>query len=121
MDRELKSNYLKIDSSRHTFELHEKEPSTSIFQFCLKNAIIKFKEDKTIEVTGEKILWSICYERQFIEDIEDVPDDKYIRLGYKTIIDFLRGIRKPYVKSGWYKLKATQPYNCIASEFYIVL
>ena len=121
MERELKSNYAKINSSKSLLEVCENEPSTNWVDFALKNVTIKFKEDATIEVTGEKIEWAFTFDKIFVEDLKNEPTDNYTKLGYRTISDFFKGIKKPYVKMGWYKLKKTMPYHCLMSNWYVVL
>lgn len=121
MERELKSNYARIDSSKSILELYETEPSTHWSDFALKNVKIKFKEDTTIEVTGEKIEWSFSFNKKFVEDLKHTPREEYIKFGYRTISDFFNGIKKPYVKTGWYKLEETTPYHCLMSKWYVVL
>ncbi len=121
MERELKSNYARIDSSKSILEVYENEPSTHWSDFALKNVTIKFKEDTTIEVIGEKIEWSFTFNKEFVEVLKDTPNEKYTKLGYRTISDFFKGIKKPYVKMGWYKLEKTTPYHCLMSKWYVVL
>jgi hypothetical protein len=121
MERELKSNYLKIDGSKFILEVYENEPSTRLSDFALKNVSIKFKEDKTIEVTGDKIEWSFAFAKSFLEDMKNKPNHEYVNMGYKNIMDFFKGIKKPYVKMGWYKLDKTTPYHCLMSKWYVVL
>lgn len=120
MERELKSNYARINDTKSILEVYETEPSTNWQEFALKNVVIKFRKDTTIEVTGEKIEWAFSFDREFVEDLKHIPDEKYTKLGYKTIFDFFKGIKKPYVE-GMYKLKKTTPYHCIMAKWYIVL
>jgi hypothetical protein len=121
MEREIKSNYVVIDSSKSILELYENEPSTHLSNFALKNVTIKFKQDTIIEVTGEKIEWSFIFNKKFVEDLKNTPNEKYTKLGYRTISDFFKGIKKPYVKMGWYKNEKTSPYHCIMSKWFVVL
>ena len=121
MERELKSNYARIDDTKSILEVYETEPSTHWRNFALKNVVIKFKEDTTIEVTGEKIEWSFSFNKEFVEDLKNTPNEKYTKLGYRTISDFFKGIKKPYVKMGWYKLEKTTPYHCLMSKWCVVL
>jgi hypothetical protein len=86
----------------------------------LKNVIIKFNNDATIEVTGERIIWLFTFEKKFVEDMDFEPEEKYTKLGYKTLLDFFKGIKKPYVKTGWYKIKKTTQYHCLMSNWNIV-
>jgi hypothetical protein len=120
VERELKSNNARIDISKSILEVFEKEPSTHISNFVLKNVTVKFKEDTTIEVIGERINWSFSFQNEFVEDLADAPSEKYTKLGYRTILDFFKGIKKPYVKMGWYKLEKTTPYHCQMSNWYVV-
>ena len=99
MERELKSNYARINYGKSILEFHEKEPSTYMYDFALKNVIIKFNNDATIEVTGERIIWLFTFEKKFVEDMDFEPEEKYTKLGYKTLLDFFKGIKKPYVKT----------------------
>jgi hypothetical protein len=121
MEKELKCNFLKVNQSKNTFEVHEKEPPTNWAEFVIQNATIKFKEDSTIEVFGEKIEWSFAFHETFVEDLKREPKESYTALGYKTILDRLKGIKKPYVKSGWYKINKTTPYHCTTSNWFVIL
>ena len=120
MEQELKSNYARVDFERSLIEVYENEPSTHLSNFALKNVTIKFKEDTTIEVTGQKIEWSFCFKERFAEDLDDKPDEKYIKMGYRTIPDFFKGIKKPYVEMGWYKLEKTTPHHSLISKWFVV-
>ena len=39
----------------------------------------------------------------------------------KSIMDFFNSIKKPYVNSGWVKLKKTTPYKCSMNKWFVVL
>lgn len=123
MVKELKSNYARIDCSKSILEVkvYENEPSTHWSNFALKNVTITFKEDTTIEITGEKIEWSFAIEKTFVEDMKNKPHEIYVNMGYKTILDFFKGFEKPYVKMGWYKIENTSKYHCLTSNWCVLL
>ena len=121
MDRELKSNFALIDKSKSIVELYENEPITHWSEFALKNVTVIFKEDTTIELTGDKIEWSFSFENQSVDDMDNKPDERYVKNGFKDVLDLFTRVRKPYVKAGWCKLEKTTPYHCIMSKWYLVL
>jgi len=124
MYKEIKSNYAGIDNGSNSMlkvYLNETEPCITNFLFILKNVTINFIKDDIIEVVGERIECDFAFEDTFLEDMKNKPDEKYIKMGYKSIFDFFKGVKKPYVKMGWYKLKTTKPYRCLTSNWYVVL
>lgn len=116
MVKEIKSKYASVNIYNSVIKLYDKEPSDDIM---LKNVIIKINSDATIEVFGDRIEWACTnLTDEFLEDMVLIPHDRYIKYGYKNIIDIFKGIKKPYVY-GWYKLAETKPYHSIMNKWYI--
>lgn len=120
MEKVLKSPFVRIDKSKSTVEILETEPSTWWSDFALKNVTLKFNEN-VLEIEGEKIEWGFSFEKQWVEEMKDFPNEKYIKFGYKSIMDFFNSIKKPYVNSGWVKLEKTTPYKCSMNKWFVVL
>ena len=119
--KELKANFLKVDIEGNVLKIYDAEPRTGLGEMVLKDAIIKIDEKNCIEVKGDKILWEFSFGKKFAEDLENKPNKDYLRFGYKSISDFIKGIKKPYIKSGWYKLDLTEPYHAQMSNWFLVL
>lgn len=120
MEKKLNSPFVRIVPERSTVEIHETEPNTHWDDFALKNASLTF-EGSVLDIKGEEILWGFSMDRRWTDTMSKLPDTRYIKYGYRTIMDFFNGVKTPYVKSGWYKLAETKPYRCTMNKWFVVL
>lgn len=119
MSKELKAKYLRIYET--TLSVYDFEPNTSLYDFVVKDAHITFDDCGIIKISGQKIEWNFLFYSEFVEDMKRKPHEDYVKMGYKSIFDFFKGIKKPYVKSGWYKLKETKPFQQVMSNWILIL
>jgi len=120
MERVLTPKFVKINKANSIVEIHETEPRTSWTEFVLKNPTLVFV-DTVLEIKGDKVEWGFSFERQWVYEMKDSPNEKYIKYGYKSIMDFFKSIKKPYVDSGWVKLEKTTPYKCSLNKWFVVM
>lgn len=69
-------------------------------------------------VVGEMWDTSFTLEKLFLEDHPEIDMRVGVIYGYKNLIDFFRGVRKPYVL-GSYKMKKNIPYSARMSNWSI--
>ena len=108
--KELKSKYVTIDSDKKIATLHDKKPIHSNWLTVLQDCDIQIEEGE-LTVTGYKWEWGFNFERVWLSDLKETPEDKYLKFGYRSMKDFFNRIKKPYVKAGWYKLENKKYYK----------
>lgn len=116
---DIKSPYALIDEETGLIQLFEKMPRVGWTERDLENVTIKFLNENTISITAQLVLWGFAFERQFLEDMQDKPQTKYIRQGYKYFWDFFTKNKKPYVESGWYRIERTALYELKTNKWSI--
>ena len=118
--REFKSNYAVIDEDHNRIKLYDTYPFTGLFDTKLKNVKVLIDGD-TIEIHGDEILFDFTSYSTDLSKLKREPDEAYIRMRYKNIMDFFRRIKTPYVKAGWYRLKETRPYRTITNKWTLTI
>lgn len=104
MEKVIYSKYAKINIKESKIELLEKEPSTCFNTFTLEDVSIFFEENNIIRVKGLKIEWGFTFDTVPVKYLNDKPRKDYIILIHYGFLDFIKGIKTPCVKPGWYKL-----------------
>lgn len=74
-----------------------------------------------VQIQGDKLKSGFAWQYRFIEDLKNEPSIEHveIRQGYRTLLDFFRRIKKPYIDRGYYRCKETKKYNCFLSKWKI--
>lgn len=74
--------------------------------------------DGALYIVGE--IWDVrfTHEKLFLEDYPEIDMRVKVDYGYKNLIDFFRGVKRPYV-IGYYKMKKNIPYSARKSNWNI--
>jgi len=115
----IKSGFAQINEKHNLIELFEERPYTNGLKTTLEDVTIKI-DGSILSIEGKLWNWDFFMYRTFVEDMIDKPIERHTKLGYKTIIDFMRGIKKPYV-SGWFLYEKTEIYRAEMSQWYLSL
>lgn len=102
------AKYAKINGN--TICLYSEMPIyTNVLEIYLSDVNVVIGDDKVLTLTGDQWIWEFALDRAFIEDLPAAyqPIDKHLKFGYKSILDFIKGIQKPYV-TGYYRLQRTE-------------
>lgn len=116
--RTINAKYAQIDTEKCSITLLEQEPEPTIFTDIVEDATITIK-DNCISIVGNKWNCELVFGKCFVDDLESKPRTKYVKYGYKTPLDLIRGIKKPYVK-GLYLSEKLIPYKVEMSRWVIV-
>jgi hypothetical protein len=120
MTRDYTSNYAVIDEDHNRIKLYDKYPLSTGFLTKLQNVKVLINGD-TIEIQGDEIMFDFTFYSKDLSEFKNEPHENYVHMRYKNIIHFFRGIKTPYVKSGWYRLKETQPYKTITNKWTLTI
>ena len=118
MKKEIRSNFAQINEQLKLIELFNNPPRTNGLETTLENVVIEI-EDSTLKIKGYKWLWDIDFNKRFVEDMEEKPIENHTYLGYKSLLDYFKGIKKPYVKCGWCRLQKTEWYYAEMNQWFI--
>ena len=112
------SKYAQINVNNKLIELFEHAPRANGLTTTLEDVTIEI-ENGVLTVIGKKWTWGFLFGKKFVEDMNDKPIEIFTRLGYKTIGDFFKGIKKPYVKMGWFLCEKKEDYKAIMAQWHI--
>jgi len=116
----IKSNFAQINEKHKLIELLEESPCTNGLQTTIEDVTIEI-EGNILRIDAKLWNWGFLTERTFVEDMENKPIKSHTKLGYKSITDFFKGIKKPYVKSGWFIYEKLEPYKAEMSQWFLSL
>ena len=116
--KEFKAEFCIIDGFEIT--LYNKDNfKSSQFDVALKDPKITVNEQSIISIIGDEFDWSFSFERSYIEDMRFKPIISHCKQGYKTILDFFKGITKPYVKN-WYIKEDKVHYDTTMNKWKVI-
>ena len=104
------ANYALVDEENKVISLFENRPKEINNEVVVENPDIYFHENGRIEISGNSWDWEYARKRVFVEDLIKKPMFDFTDYGYKTILDFIKGTRKPYVY-GVYVCEQTKLYH----------
>ena len=114
----IKSSFAQIKEKDKLIRLLNNSPSSNGLETTLEDVVIEI-DGNILKIKGKKWNWGFLFFKTFVEDMESKPISNHISLGYKTIWDFLRGIKKPYIKAGWFLYEKPIDYKAVMSEWYL--
>lgn len=110
----INSKYAYIENDIIT--LSDREHSISpIREDCLKDVEITFLENGIIKIKGKVLIYKFAFDGFFVEDNQTEICDNYISQRF----DLFRLKKRPYVKTGWYKLNKTKSIEIIKNKYEI--
>lgn len=118
--KNLKSKYLTIDTDSKIVTLYDYKPNNVGFLTVVEDCEIQV-DNGELTITGYKWEWNFAMVRTWLSDLKESPEEQYLRFWYKSIKDFFNGIKSPYVKKGWYKVKNGKYYQCAMHGWLLVL
>lgn len=97
MAREIKAKYLLLNTSKNIIKVCETDPHIPLGDICLKSATVKFLDNNSVEILGDKIQEDFTHYTIFTEDmnINEQPADNEIEMKHKSIFDFSKGKKSP--------------------------
>jgi hypothetical protein len=116
----IKSKFAQINERHKLIELFEERPCTNGLETPLEDVTIEI-DGSILRIEGKKWNWGFLFEKTFVEDMKNKPIEKHTRLGYRTIYDFFKGIKKPFVKSGWFLYEKSENYKAQMSQWFLSL
>lgn len=116
----IKSKFAQINENNKLITLLEESPATNGLETTIEDVTIEI-EGSILRIDGKLWNWGFLTERTFVEDMRNKPIKSHTKLGYKTILDFFKGIKKPYVKMGWFIYEETEPYKAEMSVWFLSL
>lgn len=119
MAKELKSNYIEVGNP--IIRVLDFKPKKPIGNALIKNATIAFNDDNTAEISGEKLEFSFEMYKTFLSELTYEPDEDFVKIGYRNIINFLLGKKEQYVSPGFVLRKETKPYKAVMSHWFVVM
>jgi len=116
---EVKAKFAIVSKNGSCVQLFNERPSAYYYTKIIENVSIN-KLDDVFELKGE--LYQVKFSnwtttKNWVNDTDQIKNDS-IEYGYKNLIDRIRKIKKPYVKS-WYWLKENEPYHVYTTEITI--
>src|SRR5574343_206940 len=115
----IKSNYAKINDDKRIITLLNESPETNGLEITIEDAVIVIDEG-ILTITGDAWDWGFAHQILFVEDMKFKPIKSHTKMGYKTILDLIKGIKNPYVKMGWFLYQKTIPYKSQMSQWLIL-
>lgn len=65
--------------------------------------------DNFCTISGMLVDYDCVQSRKSLDDLETVPDEKYIKEGYLSLIDLIKKKKRKYVSAGWFRIKERSP------------
>ena len=118
MERLIKSDYISIYN--HNVYLEKSMPTGGL---VIENATLMIV-DNILTITGSQVVRDFTFSRKWISDIplhlmpEAMPEDKYIKKGPRTILDFILGVKQEYVEDS-YVIKQRVPFESMMTDWTI--
>lgn len=116
--QELTAKFAIIDGTK--IQLFHDSISTGYCDLVLEDVKIVIDKHKILHISGNVRLVGSTIGKRWVEDMEKKPVDNHCKMGYKTWMDRIKGIQKPYVES-WWRYQETKPYNAMMNEWLLEL
>ena len=114
MERLIKSDYVSI-YNHHVYL----EKTMLARGLVIENATLVIV-DNVLTITGSQVIRDFSFSRKWISDIplHLMPEDKYIKKGPRTILDFILGVKQDYVEDS-YVIKHRVPFESMMTDWTI--
>lgn len=120
MIKELKSNYAHINEVTGVITLFEYPPASNGFELVIEDCNIEFDESNQCNIRGKRWIWGYNSYNTFLSDLNYDVIEYHKKLGYRTILDWIKGVKSPCV-NGWHRKSYTLPYLAVMSKFFVVM
>ena len=120
MEKIITAKFAAIDVEQSEITISEFQPSIRFAKFCVRDVKIIFKENSIIEITGHRLLWEMNFIKKPLSEMVKQPMESYIVYKYKNLFDYFRKKKTPFINSGWFQLKKTQPFHCLMHKWILI-
>lgn len=118
MEKKIESKFAII-KGENNISIFDVRPSASQFETLLENVVIEIDKNNLLTIKGDKVVYDFSFNKLWVEDMDEKPEEEYYKFGFKNIIDLFKWNKKPYVLY-WFKLKKREKFEKMMSSFFIV-